>query len=252
MAGQQHIGHRPPLPLGGSCVVRIFKQSGGETFLFRALGRAHDARQQPHDTVQHDLRRQFAARQHVVADADLLHRSGIYDALVYAFVAPAQQDHSWLRGKAPRIVLSEPPSPRGKAHHRPVIRHRGHSRVDDIRPQHHPCPAAERRVVHGAVPVLGKVADIGDVQRPDAGFQCPPRQRLAQRTREHGRKQRQDGGAPSHAAASSAVGSTMISSGIATTIRPAAISTLGTQALVNGRISWDAPFRSISRLAPAP
>ena len=109
--------------------------------------------------------------------------------------------------------------------------------------------APERGIVHLAVAPLPEVADVGDIQRPDAILHGPSREGLAERPREHVREQGQDGGAPGHAAAApSAVTST--SAGGTTTMRPAFRSISGTQARVKGTISSAEP--AISRLVPAP
>ena len=72
--------------------MRVFQQVVGEKTLFVcAVGGAHHAGQQADERIEQHQRGEFAARQHVVADADLLHAAGIDHALVHALVAAAQQ-----------------------------------------------------------------------------------------------------------------------------------------------------------------
>src|ERR1700723_985127 len=100
VAGQQHVRHAAALPLSGAGVVGVFQQVVGEALVRGAVGRTHHAWQQAHGGVQHHQRRQFAARQYVVADGHFLHGTSVDDALVDALVAAAQQDKAGGGGVA--------------------------------------------------------------------------------------------------------------------------------------------------------
>src|SRR6202012_4761796 len=150
----------------------------------------------PDHAVKQHQRRQFATGQHVIADTDLLDISPLDDPLVDPFVTAATEHYSITTSKAPRIRLGEPPSPRGQVDHRPVIRDGGYRCINDVSPQHHPSAAAGRRVVHRFAPILREVTDVRDVQSPKTVLQSSTGQRLAEWTRKHRWKQREDRGPP--------------------------------------------------------
>src|SRR5262249_9159404 len=110
------------------------------------------------------------------------------------------------------------PSARGEEYRRPPVGLCGECCVDDIGPQHHSRPAPERCVIDAAVPVGRKIPNIPRAQRPKPTLERPPRQRGAERPREHIRTEGEDGGAPAHAAASEP---SATSAGGTTTIRSA-------------------------------
>ena len=82
--------------------------------------------------------------------------------------------------------------------HRPAVGDAVERRGEHVGPQHHPRPAAGRRVVDAAVLVGGEVADLARVEAPQALGQRPPGQADAQRPRKHLRVKRQDGGGERH------------------------------------------------------
>ncbi len=55
----------------------------------------------------------------------------------------------------------------------------------NIGAHHHAGAAAGRRVVDGAVPVGGEIADLHGLERPGSGLQRPAGQRQAERARKH-------------------------------------------------------------------
>ena len=150
----------------------------------------------------------------------------------------------------PSVCLCEPAAARGKANNGTTVGDGSHRGVDDIRTQHHARATAEWRVIDGAMPIVGKVADVDDVQPTSRPLPKPGRQRLTKRPGKHGGKQRQDGGRQimplassadddrrascSFGMTTSASSGTIISSGRTATNRRSARSTVGTQAAVNG------------------
>ena len=178
-------GTAPPLPLGRPGVVRVFQQPGGEALLLGAVRRAHHAGQQPHAGIQQHQRRQLAAGQHVVADADLLGAARVEHALVDALVAAAQQHARRARPRARAPVLGQRPR-RAATGRAAAARRRGADRrVEHVRPHHHAGAAAERRVVHACG--AGRSRPRGcrarrATRRP--ALERPPGQRLARAARE--------------------------------------------------------------------
>ncbi len=82
----------------------------------------------------------------------------------------------------------------------------GDRRIDDVGPHHHAGPAAERRVVDGAVLIAREIADVHRLQPPEAFRQGLAGERMAERPREHLGEDRQHGRGPgrSHGQALSA------------------------------------------------
>ena len=93
--------------------VRAIEETGREAVLLVRTGVAQDAGLQARQGVEQRQRRQLAAREDEVAEAQLEVDMGVDEALVDAFVAPAQQDRARRR---PRIAR---PSP-GAAARRPA------------------------------------------------------------------------------------------------------------------------------------
>ena len=91
VAGQQHIRHFHAVEFARARVLRIFQQPVGERFLLRRFGRPQHPRNEPRHAVCQHHRRQFAAGEDVVADADFLVNAGVQRTLVNALVVAAEQ-----------------------------------------------------------------------------------------------------------------------------------------------------------------
>src|SRR3954471_7351695 len=89
----QHFGDRAPFPLNRPGIVRIFEKPLLEALFLSAGGRAHYPGEQPYASIEDDHRAKLAARQHIVADRDLLDGSSLKDPLVESLEAPGEQDH---------------------------------------------------------------------------------------------------------------------------------------------------------------
>ena len=74
---QEHLGDAPSLPVGGPGVVGVVEPRPREGILADRSGIAHDPRHLPDHRVGHHHRRELAARQHVVADRNLVGREGL-------------------------------------------------------------------------------------------------------------------------------------------------------------------------------
>lgn len=95
VARQQHGRHALALPDFGAGVVRAIEQAayaGVEAVLNMALRVAEHTGLQAGDGVQQGKGGNFAAREHKIAQADLVRDQAVYQALVYAFITATQQD----------------------------------------------------------------------------------------------------------------------------------------------------------------
>src|SRR5690606_2298354 len=70
IAGKQDVRDRPALPVPRFGELRVLKKARLEAFAFEAFGGADHARKKPHAGFDQDHRRDFAARQDVIADRD--------------------------------------------------------------------------------------------------------------------------------------------------------------------------------------
>src|SRR5687767_11189443 len=101
----QHLGDRAPFPCNRPGIMRIFKKPLVEALFLSAGGGAHYPGEQSNASIEQDHRPQFAAREHIVADADGLEVARLEDALVEALEAAAQKDRARAGGKVahPRL-----------------------------------------------------------------------------------------------------------------------------------------------------
>ena len=95
VAAEQHLGHGEALKYARTRILRIFQQPVRERFLLRRFGRPQHPRNEPRHAVCQHHRRQFAAGEDVVADADFLVNAGVQRTLVNALVVAAEQ-HEFL------------------------------------------------------------------------------------------------------------------------------------------------------------
>ncbi|MNJ37431.1 hypothetical protein D3C77_322490 [compost metagenome] len=65
------------------------------------------ARQQTNDTIDHDHRRKLPARQHVIADRQLIRDKMFPDSLVIPLIMAAYEDQMLLLGQFLRFALRE-------------------------------------------------------------------------------------------------------------------------------------------------
>ena len=147
---------------------------------------------QPNASIEQDHRAKLAARQDIVADADGFEIARLEDALVETFEAAAQEDRSAAGGESADAGLGQRSAARGQRKHRAAIGDAVQRGSEHVGPQHHPRPAAGRRVVDAAVLVGGEVADLAGVERPQTVGQGPARQAQPQRPGKHLRVEGQD------------------------------------------------------------
>ena len=93
VTGKKHIGKGVPRPHARPGVVGIFQQARLEALLAERLFRAEHPVDEPDAGIDDDHCREFAAREHVVADRHLLQAMVVDDALVDA-LEPAGEHHN--------------------------------------------------------------------------------------------------------------------------------------------------------------
>ena len=174
-------------------ILRIFQKTVVEGFLFQRIGR-YPLFQQSQDTVHQDHGRQFPARQHIVADADLFIDIA-FDPMIDPFVMSADDDQFIQRRKTFHVALGERTVP-GSCKDRidvivgDVI---DQGTMDDIHLHQHPRSSAIGSVIDVTVLVPGIVADIDDTDLCQILFQNPFDDGGVQKSFVHLRKQCQHG-----------------------------------------------------------
>src|SRR5579859_6705681 len=194
MPAQQHLRHGVPFEVGRPGVVRVIEQARRERVLAHRRLLAHHARHETAHGLDDHHRRQFAAAQNVIADADFFRAEDLGDALVHSLVPAAQNGELRRRGEGPDPRLREAPPLRAGQQDRPR-RRRGapddvHGAEERLGLHHHAGPAAVRRLVHGPVAVVRERAEVPDhqvEQAPRAAAADHPR---VERPGKHVRKDR--------------------------------------------------------------
>ena len=134
------------------------------------------------DRIHDHQRRQFAARQHVVADRQLLGRQiaraparrPLRSGRTGSPCDPARSSRSARRMREPLAVAATSGSRRaGAAARRPGCA--STARKQRLRLQHHARPAAKRHIVHDPVPVGREIAQIvhADIQHARRRSRAP-------------------------------------------------------------------------------
>ena len=185
--GPVHHHFRRPCELGK------IQQSAAERVVGHRLLVADDSGHEARDRVEDDERRQFPARQHVVANRQLLGHAPP-DPIVESFVSAAQEHDVLVSAQPPRLRLHEPFALRRRQDHRERRAARRLDRVeraeDRIRLQHHPRAAAVRHIVDHAMPIGREVAEVVHLHVERAARNRPPedarRERLPNHRRENG------------------------------------------------------------------
>src|SRR5437016_1114447 len=107
IAGQQHIGHPEPAELRRARVLRPLEQAfAGKTLRLCGKLVSQHTRNEPRDRLDHCQRRHLAAVENEISQRNLLVHPA-QDALVDAFVAPADEDQGTRGGQIARLALIE-------------------------------------------------------------------------------------------------------------------------------------------------
>lgn len=99
IAGKQDIGDFPTPEFRWAGVMGILNQAGSMQVVHSTGGVAQHIGQKTGNSIDQDKSREFATRQHVVADRDLIADQVFPDAFVYALIAPAEQRQARQPGK---------------------------------------------------------------------------------------------------------------------------------------------------------
>jgi hypothetical protein len=162
--------------------MRAVQQALHETVFGRRSVVIQHARQLPDHRIHQRHRRQFAARQYKVADADFLIDAALQQTLVHRFVPSAQQHQTRLFTQSHDPIMRQRPALRRHVHHprrRQTCRHlalarRAQRLLQRPRQHHHARTAAIGPVVHRAVAVGGEIARIPQVQATPALLERAP------------------------------------------------------------------------------
>jgi len=175
VAGEQDVGHGPVAELGRAGVVRILQQAGGVRVVLRAGGVAQHAGPQPGHGVHNRQRGQLAAGEHKVAERDFVGGQVLADALVKAFVAPADEGQARLLGQGLGDGLGEGPALRGHQDDGRTVGGAGRAEdgldggEDRLGLHNHAAAAAVGQVVGDVVFAAGVVADVVHLHVEQAG-----------------------------------------------------------------------------------
>jgi hypothetical protein len=178
--------------------VRAVEQARREAVLLVRAGVAEDARLQPCERIEEDERRQLAAREDVVADADLDVDVGVDEPLVDALVARAEQDRAGAARELGDSGLPQRNAGRAEADERRRRRlgacraDRSERALERLDEEHHPGPAAVRPVVDARVRRVAEGAQRPEVDVDPAGLERPLRHAVDEVRREELGKQRDD------------------------------------------------------------
>ena len=193
---EENLGYPQTFPFGRAGIVRKLQEAGREGFLLRRLGVSKDPAYKPDAGVDQGHCSDLAAGEDEIAEADLLDRRAAQHALVDSLEAAAEQRDAGAGGERPGAGLGEGRAAGGEVEDGPV----GGGGVErgggDVGAHHHAGAAAGRGVVDRAVAVGGHVADVAEVQPPEAVLQRPADEREAERAGEHLRVEGEDAGGP--------------------------------------------------------
>src|SRR5262249_16537045 len=153
-------------------ILRIFQQPRLETFFRLRHLLAHHAGQQPHAGIDQDISGDLAAREHIVADRDLLERTRLDHPLVHALEPPAYHDHALAPGYFAHARLRQrPPARREQQPRTAVACNRIERTCKHVGTHHHAGTATRGRVVDRTMLVGSGPADIDRFAIPDAAFE---------------------------------------------------------------------------------
>ena len=190
VAAAQHLRHGAALPRLGAGVLRVLEPAGPMALAGVALGVRQDARHHAADAVRDDHGAELAAREHKVADGQLLVHARLDEALIHALIVAADEHELVIVGlELAGLRLRERRPLRGEVNDAAArfghgaVRERGVEAAFE-RLRHHDLPpaAAVGIVVDLLLPVFGIVADLVAADIEQAARLRPAEDALA----EHG------------------------------------------------------------------
>ncbi len=167
IAAQQDLGYLPAAEVWRARVVWILQQARRVRLLCGGVWRQH-ARHEAAHGIHHHHRRQLAARQHIVADGELVGRQMRAHPLVNAFIVAAEQRDARLRRQLARDGLRENAPGRVEQDDRAALVDGFDGGEERLRLHHHAGAAAIGIVVHDMVAIGGGVARVvqRDLEQP--------------------------------------------------------------------------------------
>src|SRR5205807_2035774 len=171
---EQLLGHSRALVHLGPRVLRALEKALRERLLERRLFIAQRPRQLAHHRIDQRHRRELAAREHEVAERQLLVDAPRQEPLIDAFVAAAKQRQRALLRQLHRLAVIEPTALRRQVNGFsicPVLPGCLERPVQRLGQHHHAGPAAVRTVVHRPVVVAREIARIPRREAPQSGLQ---------------------------------------------------------------------------------
>ena len=173
---QEHVGNRHPPELAGPCVVGVIEDAvlAERVLLVRRL-RADHAGHQPRHGFEEDERGELSAREHVVADGDLLRRKPLDEPFVDPLVAATDEHQRRFRASSRTSGWS---SRRPAGESTIVLPRSGPSASTAAKSGSAfmtPGATAERLVVHLTMRIVQPIADVVDPYIEDPPAAARPR-----------------------------------------------------------------------------
>jgi len=110
MTGAQQLWHGPSSIVAGACIMWTLKQSGGETVTLSRILSSQHSRKKAGKRIDDDHRRQLAAGEHKISNGDFIRDKVLPHALIYAFIAAANQDQTIFPGQFLGSCLAKRPA----------------------------------------------------------------------------------------------------------------------------------------------
>ena len=163
--GGKDLRYRLPLEDRRPGVLRIFKQAVGEAFLGGGGLLAHDAGQKPDAGIHQSQRGNFPARQHEVAERNLLHSARADQAFVDPLETCADNNGTEAMGELRDATLRQRRPAWAHEQARASIVRDGVERPrKHVRLHYHAGSTAGGRVIDGSVLVSGMCTDVDRIE----------------------------------------------------------------------------------------
>ena len=196
VAGEQNIRHAQAVPLGGAAVLGIFQCAGPVALVLKAGRIGQHARHKAADGVRNGHGRDLTAGDDKVADGKLLVNALVDEALVDAFVMPADKNKIVHFCQTAGIALIEHMPGGGEVDRVDgrtcLIADMTPAAVERVCLQHGTVAAAVGIVVHLILPVRSVIPDLVRLDAENAALLRAAEDRLAQHVADGVREERHD------------------------------------------------------------